>query len=151
MDINGERTTWGARRHKGIATVEFALIAPLLMLVLAATLDFAMLLRTAACVADAARTGAQYGSQSTLKSLDTAGMQAAALNASPGIAGMTTSVVRSCQCWCGGSVGCGGTCPGNPMMVYVKVTSRATAHTIFNYSRLSFSGVVESTASMRAQ
>lgn len=146
MNTNG-----GIYGRKGIATVEFALLAPLLMLLLAGTLDFAMLLRTAACVADAARTGAQYGSQSTANSLNTAGIQAAALNASPGITGMTTTVVRSCQCWGGGSVGCGGSCASNPMLVYVQVTSTATAHTTFDYSLLSFSGIVTSTASMRAQ
>lgn len=148
---DGLKTNGGNHRRKGTATVEFALIAPLLLLLLAGTLDFAMLLRTASCVADAARTGAQFGSRSTANSLNTAGMQAAALNASPGIAGMTTTAVRSCKCWGGGSVSCGGSCASTPMVVYVQVTSTATAHTVFNYSKLSFSGVVTSTASMRAQ
>ena len=138
-------------RRLGIATIEFALVAPLLLLLLAGTLDFAMLLRVATSVADAARCGAQYGSLSAANSLDTSGMQTAALNSSPGIAGMTAAAVRSCQCSGGSAVGCGGSCPGGKMLIYVQVTTRATAPTVFNYSRLPFSGAVATTASMRAQ
>ena len=59
--MHANKTIGKRRSRRAIATVEFALSAPLLLIMLAGTLDFAMLLRTAACVADAARSGAQYG------------------------------------------------------------------------------------------
>lgn len=138
-------------RRRGIAIVEFALVAPLLLLLLAGVLDFAMLLRTAASVADAARAGAQYGSRSPANAASISGMESAALNSAPGISGMTATAVRSCQCSGGSPVSCGGSCTGGKIMIYVQVTTQATAHTVFNYSRLPFSGTVMSKATMRAQ
>jgi Flp pilus assembly protein TadG len=136
---------------RGTAVVEFALAAPLLLLLAAGVLDFAMALRTATAVADAARAGAQYGSLSATNASDTAGIRAAALAAAPGIAGMTATVVKSCQCPGVGAVSCAGTCTGGAMQVYVQVTTQATAPTVFRYAGVPFSGAVTSRASMRAR
>jgi len=144
-------TPWKIASRRGTATVEFALVAPLLLLFLAAVLNFAMLLRTATCAADAARAGTEYGSKSASASLDFAGMQAAALNSAPGVAGMTATATRSCKCVDGSAVSCGGSCAGGKMLVYVQVTTQVTAHTVFDYSGLSFSNLVSSQATMRAQ
>lgn len=130
--------------------VEFALAAPLLLLLTAGVLNFAMLLRTASSVSDAARAGAQYGSQSTALASDSAGIRTAALQAAPGIAGMTASSVRSCQCAGGGAVSCTGHCSG-AMLVYIAVTTQANAPTVFRYSPLTFPSHVTSTANMRVQ
>ena len=46
------------------ALVEFALTAPLLLLLMAGVLNYGIALRTAVAVSDAARAGAQYGSMS---------------------------------------------------------------------------------------
>lgn len=138
-------------RRWGVATVEFALMSPLLMLLLAGVLDFGMLLRTATCAANAARAGIEYGSRSASASVDYAGMQNAAVNSMPGATGMTATATRSCQCSGGSAVSCTGSCSNGKMMIYVKVTARATAHTIFNYSGLSYSNLASSTASMRVQ
>ena len=141
----------GQAGRRAIATVEFALVAPLLMLLLAGVLDFAMLLRTATCAADAARAGSEYGSRSASASLDTTGMQNAALNSAPGVTGMTATATHSCKCTDGTSVSCSGSCSNGKMLVYVQVTTQAAAHTIFNYSGLNFSNQVTARASMRAQ
>src|ERR1019366_4208445 len=84
-------------RRSGMALIEFSLVTPLLLLALAGVLNYAVALRTASCLTDAARVGARYGSQSATSASDIAGMQAAALNAAPGIAGMTATAVRSCK------------------------------------------------------
>ena len=131
--------------------MEFALVAPLLMLLLAGVLNVAMILRTATCAADAARAGTEYGSRSASAALDYAGMQAAALNSSPGVTGMTATATRSCKCVDGSPVSCGGVCTGGKMLVYVQVTTQATAHTVFDYSGLNLSNLVTSQATMRAQ
>ena len=138
-------------RSRGIATLEFALVAPLLLLLLAGVLDFSMLLRTAACAADAARAGTEYGSKSATAAADTAGMQAAALDAAPGVTGMTATATRSCKCSDGSAVSCGGTCASGKMMIYVQVTTQVAAPIVFDYPAFNLSDTVSATASMRAQ
>jgi Flp pilus assembly protein TadG len=134
-----------------MATVEFALVAPLLMLLTAGALDFAMLLRTATCAASAARAGAALGSSSPGASSNYSAMQSAALNSAPGVTGMTATATRSCQCSGGSAVSCSGSCTGGKMLIYVQVTTQVTADTVFNYSGLSYSNLVTSQVSMRAQ
>ena len=140
------------RSRRGIATIEFALIAPLLLLLVAGVLDYTMLMRTAIAVADAARAGAQYGSLSSANASNTAGMQSAAINAAPDINGLTVTAVKVCQCSDGSTVNCsGGTCTTGPVRIYAQVTVQATCSAIFSYSQLPFTGAVVSKASMRAQ
>jgi Flp pilus assembly protein TadG len=143
------RGTCGGRR--AIATVEFALVAPLLMLLLAGVLDFSMLLRTATCASSAARAGTEYGSRTPSASTDYAGMEAAALDSTPGVAGMTAAAGRFCECAGGAAVSCSGSCPGGKMLVYVKVTTQVTAPNVFHYSGLPISNLLTSAATMRAQ
>lgn len=138
-------------RAKGTATIEFAVMAPLILLLLAAVLDFSVLLRTATCAANAARVGSEYGSRTNSAATDYSGMQNAAVNSAPGVSGMTASATRTCQCSGGGTVSCTGTCAGGSMQVYVQVTVQAPAHTIFDYSALSVPGSVTAQASMRVQ
>ena len=139
------------RSRTGSALVEFALVTPLLLLMMAAVLNFGLLLRTAVCVADAARAGAQYGSRSAANSTDTSGIQSAAVNSAPDIAHLTVSSSRTCKCPDGNSVSCSGPCGGGPVRVYVQVTASATGSAIFSYSGLPFTGLTSSQATMRVQ
>jgi len=145
------RRNLGQCGRGGIATVEFALAAPLLLLLLAGVLNCAMIFRYATTAAEAARCGAQYGSQSVTNSLDTAGMQAAALTSAPGMTGLTAAASRYCQCSGGSTVSCGGSCANGKMLIYVQVTTRVTAPTVFSYAGFTLSGATAFTASMRAQ
>lgn len=139
------------RRTQGTATVEFALMAPLLLFLLAAVVDFSMVIRTATCLTDAARAGAEYGSQNATSSQDLTGMQTAATNAEPGI-GLTATAVQSCQCSNGTTVNCtGGTCSSGAVEIYVKVTTTATTGAILTNRALSYNGAVSASATMRAQ
>jgi Flp pilus assembly protein TadG len=131
--------------------VEFALVAPVLLLLTAGVLNYAMALRTATAVANAARVGAQYGSRSPGTASDAAGIQSAALNSAPTITGLTVTSACSCQCPGGAAVDCSGSCGSGKMLKYVQVTVRATASTFLSYSGLPFAGKVASQASMRAQ
>ena len=136
--------------RRGMATVEFALIAPLLLL--ASVVDYTMLMRAATAVADAARAGAQYGSLSATNASNLAGMQTAALNAAPDIDGLQTAAAKVCKCSDGTTVNCtGGACSTGPVRTYVQVTAWTNLAPIFAYSQLPFGGSVVSTASMRAQ
>jgi Flp pilus assembly protein TadG len=140
------------RLRRGTATFEFALIAPLLLLLVAGVLDYTTLLRTAIAVADAARAGAQFGSLSAANATNISGMQTAAVNAAPDITGLTATGAKVCQCSDGSTINCsGGTCSTGPVRVYAQVTVQATCTAIFSYSQLPFTGAVSAKASMRAQ
>ena len=138
-------------RRRGIALVEFALVIPLLLVLLAGILNYSLMLRTGACVATAARAGAQYGSRSPANATDTSGIQSAAVNAVPDAKGVTVTSARACQCPDGTSVSCSGTCGTGSMLVYIQVTASASRSAIFNYPGLAFAGSTSSTATMRVQ
>ena len=131
--------------------IEFALTAPLLLLLIAGVLNYGMALRIAIAVSDAARAGAQYGSLAQANSTDISGMQAAARNAAPALTDMTATAVQSCKCANGSAVSCSGSCGAGSMRVYVEVTTHATAPNWFSYPGLAFTGAVSSKAVMRAQ
>jgi Flp pilus assembly protein TadG len=137
---------------RGTATIEFALIAPLLLLLAAGVVDYTTLMRDAIAVADAARAGAEYGSLASANASDIAGMQTAALNAAPDIKGLTATAAKVCRCSDGTAVNCGtGSCATGSVRTYVQVTASTTLTPIFSYSQLPFSGAVATTATMRAQ
>jgi Flp pilus assembly protein TadG len=131
--------------------VEFALAAPLLLLLLAGVLDYSLALRTAIAVSDAARAGAHYGSLNQANAGDTAGIQTAARNAVPNLTGMTVTTARTCKCANGSAVSCTGSCGGGAISVFTEVTTQTTASNAFSYPGLSFSGAISAKAVMRAR
>jgi Flp pilus assembly protein TadG len=138
--------------RRGFATIEFAIIAPLMLLLVAGVVDYTLLMRAAIAASDAARAGAQFGSLSVANASNTSGMQTAALNAAPDIPNLTASAAKVCSCSNGSTVNCsGGTCPSGPVRTYVQVTVRTSVPPIFAYPALTDSGAVMATATMRAQ
>jgi len=138
--------------RRGIATIEFAIITPLMLLLVAAVVDYTLLMRAAIAVGDAARAGAQYGSLGPTNASDITGMQTAATNAAPDIPNITATAAKVCQCSNGSVVNCsGGTCQTGPVRTYVQVTVRTSVPPLFSYPRLGDSGAVKATATMRAQ
>ena len=138
-------------RRRGSSLVEFALAAPLLLLLLAGVLNYAMALRVAIAVSDAARAGAQFGALTPTNAADLAGMAAAACNSAPELTGLTAEASQVCKCSGGASASCSSTCVSGPLEMYVEVTAHATAPNWFQYSGLPFTGAVAATAVMRAK
>jgi len=64
---------------RGIAAVEFAVLAPFLVFMVVIGVDFARSFRQAQVVVTCARNGAMYGSTSPAYAADTAGITAAAV------------------------------------------------------------------------
>jgi Flp pilus assembly protein TadG len=140
-----------AAGNRGTALVEFALVTPLLLLILAGILDYGQALSKATTVANAARIGAQYAISSQARSTDTTGIRAAVINSSPGFSGLSVASARTCRCPGGSSVRCRGACGGGIVQMYVKVTVTSTSSAMFSYSGLPFTGSVKGQATMRAQ
>src|SRR5262245_16633548 len=68
------------REHRrGAATVELAILLPLLAFLFVIGVDFARLYHPYVAVTNAARSGAMYGSDGPTRSMDDAGIRATAL------------------------------------------------------------------------
>ena len=80
------------QKSRGQSIVEFALLTPVLVLVLALAADFGRAMTAYITISSAAREGASYGAMSLTQSTDTAGMQAAALADAPSIWGVAPTV-----------------------------------------------------------
>ncbi len=126
-------------------------MAPIMLLLLAGVLNYSIALRTSTAVANAARSGAQYGSRSPAYAADTAGIQSAAVNSAPDVQGMAVTSLRSCQCSDGNPVSCSGTCASGKMLMFVQVTAQASLSPVFHYSRLPFSASTSTQATLRVQ
>ena len=122
------------RNERGGAIVELAVTMPLLLLLAVGTLDFGRVFFETIAVAQAARSGAQYGVQSIEKSGDVDGMIAAAEAAAEDVETVNVSAERICTCAGGGPVDCAtGTCGVNKPEIYVKVTVEKTFNTLTTY------------------
>lgn len=109
------------RCRDGVGAVEFALLLPILLLLLLAVADFGLAVNEKMRLTGAARAGAQWAYK---KSGDTGGValavqQAAGLEPSR----ITIATQSFCGCISGVAVACLGTCnDGNGVRTYVTVT-----------------------------
>ena len=138
------------RSEAGAALIEMGLAFPLLMLVLIGTADFGRIFHTYVTVANAARTGAEYGSASAPKTADATGIRQAALNDAQDLTGVTVTSQRICQCSGGSQVDCA-TTSCSPLRYYVSVTATKTFQTLIPYPGIPASTDVTAVAKMRAQ
>ena len=136
-----------ARGDRGSALIELAVSLPLLIAILAATIDFARVFYTGVALSNAARAGAQYGAHSLGRSGGTANMQTAAVNSvSPDLSGVTATASRTCQCATNAGVFSATTptandcsspvsssCPTGHLVVTVTVTASRMFTTVMNY------------------
>lgn len=80
------------QRSRGQSLVEFAVMLPLLVLILALAADFGRAFTAYIAISSAAREGAAYGMLSTSNSTNAAGIRAAALADAPSIWGTAPTV-----------------------------------------------------------
>lgn len=79
------------RGTRGQALAEFALVVPLLLLVLFALLDLGRVVYASNALAEAAREGARYGSVQARSANDIAGIQTYTVGQVSGVAGVTAT------------------------------------------------------------
>jgi Flp pilus assembly protein TadG len=124
-----------AARQKGQAILELALMLPVLLLLAVGIIEFGRLAYFAIEVSNAARAGAQYGTQSLALASDSADITDAAQNDAPDI-GTNLNVTPVASCGCTATAAIGGTCPGSGCsypLVYLTVTTQYDLSTIFHY------------------
>jgi Flp pilus assembly protein TadG len=149
-----ERSTMACKAPgwlRGQSSVELALVVSLVLVpLLVAIIDGGRMFFTYLQVIEAARAGAQYGSQSLATANDNAGMKTYAANGAPSISGLTTSATNYCCCPGSGSTctqfgnstattntqSCGVAPPCTDWRRYEQVTATASFSTILRYPGL---------------
>ena len=117
------RRLW--RDQQGVSAVEFALVAPMLILAMLVATDLGLSLSRKASVANAARAGAEFA---TIYGWNSSGITAAATSAT----NLTVTATPTTYCGCATSnaiaqQACGTTCPGGGTTgTYVSVATQAT-------------------------
>ena len=128
------------RGDRGQALVELALIFPVFILLLVGAAEFGRLAYAAIEITDAARAAVAYGAQSGITASDSTGMQTAAVNDAPNVAGISAIAKQYCSCSSGGSVSCTNalaSCASPARVIeYVQVNTTASVNTIFKYPGL---------------
>ena len=129
VDMRDDR--WSA----GNATVEFALIVPILIALFIGVWDFGRALNETARLASAAYAGAQYGALSGAHATDTAGIRQAARVDAVDVTGvLEITSAPYCRCPSGAQPACDGTCgaAGQPRM-FLRVEATESFQTLFPY------------------
>jgi Flp pilus assembly protein TadG len=139
----------------GVALVEFALVVPLLMLVLIGLIEVGRFTYYSILVANAARAGAAYGAQNDITALNNQGMQDAATKDGQSISQLQAVASQFCRCSDGtteSTIACVPltTCPsGQHRLIYVQVNTSGTFDALFHYPQLPSQFAVSSSAIMR--
>lgn len=138
--------------RSGHSLVELALTLPILVLLTLGAGDFGRVFRLAIALNNAARAGAQYGSQTVITASDTNGMIAAAKQDAGNIANLTVTASR-CTCKTGSSVAAcpASYCTMNPQGTYVTVNTEAPFKTVAPYPGVPSSMTLSRSASMQVE
>jgi Flp pilus assembly protein TadG len=144
------RLPFWSRDCTGSSIIETALLMPILLLILAAAVDFGGAYYFAVEVSSAAEAGAIYGTQN---SVDTAGMIAAAKLDAADVTSLAAVATYGCECSDGTSVvascGTAPTCAFN-VVNYVEVNTSATYTSLLNYPGIPTSIAVTGKSRLRA-
>ena len=134
---------------EGTSLVEFALIAPFLVLLLIGLVEGGRYTAFAIQVSNAARAGAAYGARDGYSS-DIVGMQNAATNDGQ-LSQITATATNSCTCADGTASDCSQTsCSASHVIVYVHVKTSGTFNSLFDYPGIGSSVPISDTATMQA-
>jgi hypothetical protein len=137
--------------ESGAGLVELSIVLPLLILFVIGAAEFGRIYHAAITVANAARAGAQFGTQEN-RSNDFAGMTAAAQAEAGDLGSIQSFPSRFCRCPDGSAPACTGSCPGfGTPEVFVKDSVVKTITFLFNYPGLPPSVTVRRTATFRVQ
>lgn len=149
-----------AHGQRGVALVEFALVVPLLALLLVGIIEIGRFAYFSIAVANAARAGVQYGSYDPTRAVDFTGMQnAATADGQNNIKAIQAVANDVCTCW-NSTTGtespsppahatCGQLCTSGQNVTYVEVDTSGSFSPMFSYPLFPSSFAVSSKAIMR--
>lgn len=122
------------RSPRGHSMTEMAAVLPVLGLLLLSATDVGRLYYTSVEVANAARAGVQYGSQSLIAAADSAGMVGAAKTDASNLSNLSATGSQ-CTCMSATNVAVcpSGYCTSNPQATFVEVDTSTTFSTLMRY------------------
>lgn len=137
---------------RGQSAVELAVAIPVLVLLLLVGADFGRIFYTSIGVNNAARAGAQYGSQTVITAADFNGMISAAKADGSNIANLSATATQ-CTCESSSSVA---TCPASyctndAQATFVEVDTQALFRTLVNYPGIPSSTTLSGKAIMQVE
>ena len=133
------------RAEDGTVAVEFAVAAPVLLILLSGMVDLGLALDQSSSLSNAARAGAQYAIRFPSDTSGITQVVAKAMNADP--SDLTVNANLSCECPGGSAVACTDVCSGASPKSYMTVsvsmpyTSPLPTGLIFGVTSLSSSAV----------
>jgi Flp pilus assembly protein TadG len=137
---------------RGQSAVELAIAVPILVLLLLIGADFGRVFYMSTGVNNAARAGAQYGSQTVITAADSSGMITAAKADGSNFANLTAT---ASQCTCAASntvAACPSSyCTNSPQATFVEVDTRSVFQTLVNYPGIPTSTTLQGKAIMQVQ
>ncbi len=125
----------GGRWSAGTASVELALVAPILIMLFMGAWDFGRALNSSARLAGAAQAGVQFGARGPSYAADLDGMEAAAKSQVVDTTGALEAVAQQvCKCPSGEETDCNGSCgAGGAVQMFVQVQVTDSFQTWFPY------------------
>jgi Flp pilus assembly protein TadG len=138
--------------ERGQSAVELAVAVPVLVTLLLAGADFGRIFYMNIGVKNAARAGAQYGSQTVITAADSNGMVAAAR---ADWSNPTTLTATATQCTCVSSTTVAacptGYCTNDAQATFVEVDTQSVFHTLVTYPGIPSSTTLSGKAIMQVQ
>ena len=134
------------KSDSGTALVEFAIVAPMLALLLIGVIDFGRYTYDGILAANAARAGAQYGAQTLITAKDSTGIQNAALQDAQNLPNLSAQGNPVCMV-----SGAPVTCGTANAVVYVQVNTTGHFTPLFNYPGLASTVTISGSAMMRVE
>lgn len=124
--------------HRGNILIEFALVLPVLFILLVGLLDLGRFGLQKSAMLQGARAGGQYA---LVAHSESSNINTTAQNAT-GLTGVTATNTVFCECVSGTAVSCSTTCgSGQTLKRYVTVTTNKTFSSVLSLSTLSFAGM----------
>jgi len=111
--------------------VEITLVAPILILLVAAVMDFGRVMYQRIELTGAARTGADYAMSRTDPLADAALIEQVVRNALGGAGDVAVTTSQACQCPGGSSVACSGNCGATAPRAYLTVAAQRPLDMLF--------------------
>ena len=145
------RAPWSAC-CRGSVAAEFAVMAPIILLIIAATADFGSLIRQSAALAGATRIGAEYARFHPADLTGIKGAMQISMSFNPPLS-FPANFPQSCECDDGTAIACGQSCatvgrPG-PNRVFMRITAQQAATPLVSWPGLPNS--LSSTTEIRLQ
>jgi len=139
--------------NRGQSAGELAIAVPVLALLLVVAADFARVFFFSIAVNNAARAGAQYGSQSVITAADINGMKNAATTDGTNVPSLAATASQcTCESPSGSVAACAASyCTANATATFVEVDTSAPFTTIVNYPGVPHSLTLTGKAVMQVQ